>query len=236
MQCLYLFKTLLPITLSADYSYKEIPLVMSLDDVRAWAGIALVGGALFLALRRKQFRPAVLVYAVLFSPTANLLFPIGTMMGERLVYLPSLGLALAAAILVARSRHWKTILIAVTLAYGAGTVARSLDWRDADTFYAKLVRTSPNSAKAYYFYGILRSSHGDDVGAIAAYDRAVEIFPAYSEAYHNRGNALARLGRREEAMESYRACLRFDPGHAGAAANLMQLQAGLPLSPPRKRL
>jgi hypothetical protein len=37
-------------------------------------------------------------------------------------------------------------------------------------------------------------------------------------------------------MASYRACLRFDPGHAGAAANLRALQLGLPLNPPRKRL
>jgi hypothetical protein len=35
-------------------------------------------------------------------------------------------------------------------------------------------------------------------------------------------------------MESYRLCLRFDPGHAGAAYNLMQLQAGRLLNPPRK--
>jgi tetratricopeptide (TPR) repeat protein len=177
----------------------------------------------------------VLVYAILFSSTANLLFPIGTMMGERLAYLPSLGLALLLAILLARSRHWKTVLVTVALVFAARTAIRNLDWLNADRFYTRLGETSPNSAKSHYSYGVLRATGGDDVGAIAAYDRAIAIFPAYSEAYHNRGNALARLGRRAEAIASYRQCLRFDPGHTGAAFNLMQLQAGLPLNPPRTR-
>jgi tetratricopeptide (TPR) repeat protein len=236
IQCLYLFKTVLPITLSADYSYKQIPLVMRLGDWRAWAGLALAGGAIFLVWRRPQLRSPVLVYGILFSATANILFPIGTMMGERLIYLPSLGLALLVAILLARSRHWKTVLVLVALLFSVRTALRNLDWLNADHFYTRLVETSPNSAKSYYSYGALRASRGDDVGAIAAYDHAIAIFPAYSEAFHNRGNALARLGRREEAMASYRQCLRFDPGHMGAAANLMQLQAGLPLNPPRQHM
>ncbi len=236
IQCLYLFKTALPITLSADYSYKQIPLVMGLDDWRAWMGLGLAGGAIWLIWRRPQLRSPVLVYGVLFSATANILFPIGTMMGERLIYLPSLGLALLLANLLTRSRYWKTVLIAVALLFAARTSLRNLDWLNADRFYTKLVETSPNSAKSYYSYGALRASRGDDVGAIAAYDRAIAIFPAYSEAFHNRGNALARLGRRTEAMASYRQCLRFDPGHTGATANLMQLQAGLPLNPPRQHM
>ena len=236
VQCLYIFKTVFPVWLSADYSYRQIPLVMSLDDGRAWAGLGLVAAAGLAAWRSRQLRPAVLAYAILFSATANVLFPIGTMMGERLAYTPSIGLALLLAIPLARMPQWKAVVLAIVLIYGGRTVARNLDWRNPEVFYAKLIDTSPSSAKSHYFYGILLSSRGDDNGAVAAYDRAIAIFPAYSEAYHNRGNALARLGRRQEAAESYAACLRFDPGHAGAAANLAALRAGLPLSPPRKRL
>jgi protein O-mannosyl-transferase len=235
VQCLYVFKSVLPITLSADYSYKQIPLVMGLGDWRAWAGLGLASGALLLGLQR-SYRAPVLAYAILFSVTSNVLFPIGTIMGERLAYAPTLGLALLAAILLARTRHWKTVLLAVALVFGARTAMRNLDWLDAQHFYTKLVETAPGSAKSYYSLGALRASHGDDLGAIEAYDRAIAIFPAYAEAYHNRGNSLARLGRRAAAMESYRQCLRFDPGHAGAAYNLMQLQAGRPLYPPRKPL
>jgi protein O-mannosyl-transferase len=236
VQCLYLFKTVMPVTLSADYSYNQIPMVMGLQDFRAWLGIGLFMGAAVLAWRNRALRAPVLAYAILFSSTSNVLFPIGTIMGERLAYVPSLALALLAAILLARSRHWKAALIVIGAAFGMRTVIRNLDWLNADRFYTKLVETSPDGAKVYYFYGLLRAARADDLGAIQAYDRSIAIFPAYPEAYRNRGDALARLGRRDEAMASYRQCLRLDPHHAGAAADLMQLQAGLPLNPPRPPL
>ena len=236
VQCLYLFKTVAPVTLSADYSYKQIPLVMGLNDWRAWAGLVVAGGALYLVVWRPAFRPALLAYAILFSPTANILFPIGTIMGERLMYAPSIGLALLLAILLARTRYAKMALIAVALVFAARTGVRNLDWLNAQRFYTKLLETSPNSAKSHYSIGVLRAADGDDTGAIEAYDRAIAIFPAYSEAYRNRGNSLARLGRREEAMTSYRQCLRFDPGDNAAISNLLKLQAGMPVNPPRAHL
>jgi protein O-mannosyl-transferase len=236
VQCLYVSKTLLPITLSADYSYKQIPLVMGLADPRSWAGLALAVGALYLILRHRQSRAPILTYIVLFSPTANLLFPIGTIMGERLAYVPSLGVALMAAMQLVRSRHWSTLMLGLTLIFGARTAVRNGDWLNADRFYPKLLQTSPHSAKAYYFFGTLCAAKGDDVSAIQAYDHAISIFPAYSEAYNNRGNALARLGKLNEAMKSYMACLRFDPDNPGAAANLRALQDGVLINPPRSRL
>jgi len=127
-------------------------------------------------------------------------------------------------------------LLAILVIFGTRTMARNRDWHDADRFYRSLVRTAPDSCKSHYFYGILLASKGDDAGAIGEYDRAIAIFAGYSEAYQNRGNALARLGRYGEAMESYRLCLRFDPGHMGAARNLWTLESGLPLKPPRRRL
>lgn len=235
VQCLYVSKTLAPIVLSADYSYKQISLVMGLADWRAWAGLALAAGALFLARRRPEFRPPVLAYAILFSPTANILFPIGTIMGERLAYAPTLGLALALAILLAPSRHWKTVLVAVALIFAARTAVRNLDWLNAPRFYTKLAETSPASAKSHYSIGVQLAAGGNDAAAIEAYDRAIAIFPAYGEAYRNRGNALARLGRREEAMASYRACLRFNPEDYAATTNLRELEAGRPVNPPRAR-
>lgn len=243
VQVLYILKTFVPLTLSADYSYKEIPLVMGLHDVRAWAGLGLVAVAVALYRLRPELRLGIGLYALLFLPASNLLFSIGTILGERLAYLPSLGLAVGAAPalarfarVAARRKALATGLAFVGACYAGRTVARNLDWRDARTFYTRLLETSPDSAKARYFFGVLKAAEGDDIAAIASYDEAIAIFPAYSEAFHNRGNSLARLGRREEAMDSYRQCLRFDPAHLGAAQNLQALESGRPLSPPRRKL
>lgn len=260
VQCLYIAKTVLSLSLSADYSYRQIRLVMGFADDRAWCAVALaVAGALLLwtwpgrqarsktaestSIRlRRACALGVLLWAILFSATSNILFPIGTLMGERLAYAPTIAIALmiGVALDVLREKAGnRAAFIAITvlvIAYGSRTFVRNRDWRDAHAFYRVLVQASPNSCKSHYFYGALLASEGDDAGAVREYDRAIAIFPAYSEAYHNRGNALARLGRFGEAMESYRMCLRFDPGHVGAAQNLAVLEAGGVLNPPRKRL
>ncbi len=238
IQVLYLQKSLVPCILSADYSYREIRLVMGLDDPRAWGGILLAMAALATFVRAPVARLPIALWAVPFAATANVLFPIGTTLAERLAYLPSLGLALGAALAVSRLSN-RTALVALSVVgvlYGGRTAVRNLDWRDAGSFYRRLVETSPSSAKSHYFLGALLASEGDDRAAVVAYERAIEIFPAYSEAYHNRGNALARLGDRNGAEESYRQCLRFDPGHQGAARNLTTLEAGEPLRPERRKL
>jgi tetratricopeptide (TPR) repeat protein len=123
----------------------------------------------------------------------------------------------------------------VALIFAARTAVRNLDWLNAPRFYTKLAETSPASAKSHYSIGVQLAAGGNDAAAIEAYDRAIAIFPAYGEAYRNRGNALARLGRREEAMASYRACLRFNPEDYAATTNLRELEAGRPVNPPRAR-
>jgi tetratricopeptide (TPR) repeat protein len=50
--------------------------------------------------------------------------------------------------------------------------------------------------------------------AIAAYDEAISLDRKFHKAWTNRGNALARLGRLIEAVESYNEALQIDPDYA----------------------
>ncbi len=52
--------------------------------------------------------------------------------------------------------------------------------------------------------------------AVAAYDRAIALDPAYVAAHYNRGNALRALGRFDEALAGYERALALQPGYMPA--------------------
>jgi Tfp pilus assembly protein PilF len=220
-----------PLILSADYSYAQVPVIDTWIDPRCLAGTGLLLVAVY-ALRRSR-RPAV-VFAVVFpfvavSLTCNLLFPIGTIKAERLLYLPSVGWALLLAHafdrLIAVPRYRPVALGALTMvtaAFVLRTWTRNWDWMDNASLYRSMVRSAPNSAKSHYNMGFIYQQEGDPVAALAHFHRALEI-------YHWSGGAswalsigviLDQQGSSAKAIEWYREALEIEPGFGKAHTNL----------------
>jgi tetratricopeptide (TPR) repeat protein len=55
---------------------------------------------------------------------------------------------------------------------------------------------------------------GDFDGAIAAFDRAIELDPASAEAYANRGVSWSEQGKHQRALADYNKALEIDPEYA----------------------
>ena len=55
----------------------------------------------------------------------------------------------------------------------------------------------------WFNQGLQQANQGDLEGAIASWDKALEINPSLSQGWHNRGSALGNLGRLHEAIESF---------------------------------
>src|SRR5262249_59369370 len=97
--------------------------------------VGLIGLWLWaLYTRRDAWSIAGAIYFAGFAVTSNLLFPIGTIMGERLAYLPSVGFCLAAALLWTSLLKWqqapaRAVLIVAVVALSARTFVRNRDWR-----------------------------------------------------------------------------------------------------------
>jgi len=184
-------------------------------------------------------------FFVTASPTSNLVVLIGSIMAERFLYLPSVGLAgFVVAALYALGRRlpfqriasaraaWAALGIAC-LALAARTYARNFDWLDDLSLWTSAVDVCPGSAKTHYTLGnALAQLPGRMPDAIAEYQAALRIDPNYAVAHYNLGNALAQLpGRMPDAIAEYRAALRIDPGYAQARANLglALVSSGAPL-------
>ena len=136
----YLRVAFWPVRLSSDYSYSEVSLASgSLGDWGAWltvAGALALMGILYFRNRSSFFFAGFAL--VNFSIVSNILFPIGTIMAERLLYLPLAGLVAAAVIAidhagrVVRVPAAVPVLLAGLLASGlmARTWIRNRDWQD----------------------------------------------------------------------------------------------------------
>jgi tetratricopeptide (TPR) repeat protein len=138
-------------------------------------------------------------------PSSNLLFPAGTLMAERLGYLPILGGCLLAGELAGRAdkRHKRALIaIAIVLlgALAARTFLRNPVWKDNAALSLNDVRVMPGSAKLQAGAGIVLHARGDRDAAEIAYREALRIYPDYAQIHYNLGELLLAGGRREEAI------------------------------------
>ncbi|MGP8246139.1 MAG: tetratricopeptide repeat protein [Bryobacteraceae bacterium] len=228
----YLWLFVWPARLSADYYFNAVPLFgwrpWSWEDAKALIALAACAGLVLLAIRfRRRNRPLFFLLGFFFvalAPASNLFIPIGSMMAERFLYLPSVGLAgclVIAAAAIARAAHlrrawWKWAALGfVCLAFGLRTHARNFDWRDDESLWTSAIRAYPESARPHNNLGNLLLARSDLPGAIAELEAALRIRPDYAEAHYNLGKALARMpGRLPQAITEYRAALRDRPDYS----------------------
>ena len=227
----YLALLAVPLHLSADYSFNQVPVAVAWDDPRF-----LLGGALLIALAAMVAatarRAPIVAVAALFTViplalTANLLFPIGTIKGERLLYLASVGWCLAGGCVAGLALRRHALLASLTLSalvlgFAARTWLRNSDWRDEPTLFAATLRDAPDSAKAHYNGAVALQRAGRLDQAMLHYRRALEIFPEYSAAAFGIGNIYGLQGSDGGALHWYEQALRDDPQFAKA-----HLQLGL---------
>ena len=224
----YLRLQVIPIGLSSDYSYNQIPVLSSFFDWRILLLLsALIAGA-YLAYRVRAAHPLVPFalgsYAILFSVTANVFFPIGTIMGERLTYAPSACLCLLIGYGLARLPSKRALALAGSLAilFSALTLARNQVWASPEMFYRAQVRSAPNSAKAHSALAknVFHTPSGHLDSAIVHYRRAVAILPDYYIAWNNLGLALQSVGDLDGALYAFERVLRWQEDHTQARYNL----------------
>ncbi|HZT31481.1 MAG TPA: hypothetical protein VFA33_16450 [Bryobacteraceae bacterium] len=158
-----------PARLSCDYSYNEIPLFgWSLGNPEDWKAILALAACAALAalgiLSWRRHKPLFFFIAFFFitlAPTSNVFLQIGTIMGERFLYLPSVGFLGAAAYgLSVLWRHIPANRYAYRFAGGAAvgviliagalrTYARNEDWLDHHRLWVSAAVAAPGSSTAH---------------------------------------------------------------------------------------
>ena len=109
--------------------------------------------------------------------------------------------------------------------------ARAFEWRDlwrnADQYAGELFEQGEHAEAARLFNDPAWSA--SSYFRSGDYESAQELWQQLDDetAHYNRGNALAKLGRYEQAIEAYDEALRQDPQHADALHNKKQVEEWL---------
>ena len=216
-----------PARLSADYSYAQVPVVDLVQAPLAWLGVAL-GLALVLVTLRSiaRGRPGRAAAWGLccgsYFVVSNVAVLVGALMAERFAYLPSAGLAIAAAGYLGRlskSRAAALLLVPLLLACAWRSVRRTSDFRDESTLFARTAESSPNSIRARMYHAQVLKRDGEPAAALAEARRALAIDPGEAWTW----NGLGQLHWPEEpaaARAAYERAIALYPGYTEARYHL----------------
>ena len=83
----------------------------------------------------------------------------------------------------------------------------------AEAVYRQILATQPDHADAVFLLGVAALQTGDPARALHLIIRAVKLQPRNSAYHSNMAVALRALGRRGEAIASYREALLHQPGN-----------------------
>lgn len=245
----YIKLLFIPYPLTYDYYPYHIALV---DWSHIYPLAALViyismvaTGILFL--RSHPFiSTSILLYLLPLILVSNILFPIGTFMNERFLYMPSLGFCMLLGTLLyfGITFRRKTIPLVsgiftslIVIFFSLITITRNPVWKNDYTLFTTDVKVSGNSAKGncaaggIIFDTFKQSTDSTEKiskfrEAIGYLKKAVSIHPTYVDAWLILGNVYSNFPDSiDKALQCYESILSFSPGNAKAIHNLKYISS-----------
>ena len=227
-----------PHPLSHDY-YPRAVEIMHFSDWQVLLSAALYIGMAIATIvywrKDKIISFGILYFIITLSIVSNIVFPIGTNMSERFMFMPSLGLLLVVARLFTKHISNKSILLGVvtlaTLLMSFKTVTRNKVWANDFTLFTTDVKTNPRSAKLLNAAGGALTTTSSKLTegsektknlnqAIGYLKQAIDIHPTYRDAYLLLGNAHFYLKKYDESISYFEKVLRLYPNFKDAKTNL----------------
>jgi tetratricopeptide (TPR) repeat protein len=157
------------------------------------------------------------------------LLPMWTLLADRFLLVPSVGLAILVAAIGAAVPDAKRPLLMLTtaagvLVYAGGLYVERARFADDTRFWAYAVETVPDAALSHHNLGIMMLRRGDAQRAVSHLERAYNLGRRHPLLYLHLAGALEGAGRVEDAEATARAAIEKDPDAGAPWAQLASLQ------------
>lgn len=227
------------------YGYNTLPIPDNWFDIHLLAGAFIVIASLsigaFLLYQKQQLLAWSWSFFLLgLIPFVNLFVPVAGIIGERLVFFSSIGLAIFIGGVFSKTlSRWRTtqnrstnslilVFTILCLPYFAFSWYRSKDWKDPFTLYQADIRHLQNSARANAIYADAlyqqlgaNASRKEIEKVISHFERSVAIDSSFFNGWNNLGVLYSSLPEgQEEAKQAFKACLRLRSDYFDAHYNL----------------
>ncbi|XP_043246017.1 protein O-mannosyl-transferase Tmtc3-like isoform X1 [Amphibalanus amphitrite] len=245
---------LAPEPLCCDWTMGTVPLLTSIGDPRNLATLATYAGLALLVWRALASEDrgsdvvimSLALVALPFLPASNLFFPVGFVVAERVLYMPSMGFCLLVAAgcqrLVQTGRHRTAVWLGMSvllISHGLKTHWRNWDWRDEYSIFTAGLRVNRNNAKLYNNVGHALEGRQEYERALVFFQHAVRVQEDDIGAHINVGRTYTSLHMYDKAEQAYRTAksllprarpgqvyqARIAPNHLNVFLNLANLLA-----------
>ncbi|XP_014360540.2 protein O-mannosyl-transferase TMTC4 [Papilio machaon] len=227
-----------PQWLCYDWSMGCLKLIESKMDFRIMFlillylyGILLIRTFLRPSKRKSTKRLIFLAISLLtipFLPAANILFPVGFVIAERILYLPSAGYCLLIAIgfhkIINYNKKFKhlgnaTFLLLILL-YAIKTCERAFDWQNEYNLFISGLKVCPLNAKVRYNVAKVVDARQNASWALSEYQEAIRLYPEYYQAMNNLANLLKNEKKFTEAEFYFKKAISLKHDFPAAWMNL----------------
>nr|XP_042715783.1 protein O-mannosyl-transferase TMTC3 isoform X2 [Chrysemys picta bellii] len=207
-----------PSELCCDWTMGTIPLVESFLDIRNIATITFfcfLGSLIVFSLRypgdsSKTVLMALCLIVLPFIPASNLFFPVGFVVAERVLYVPSMGFCILVAHgwkklsnkSVLRKLSWICLSV-VLFTHALKTLHRNWDWESEYTLFMSALKVNKNNAKLWNNVGHALENEKNFERALRFFIQATRVQPDDIGAHMNVGRTYKNLNKTKEAEESY---------------------------------
>jgi len=172
-----------------------------------------------------------LVFLSPYIIISNLIKPVGTIMGERLMYFPSFGFLILFSYLLFKLAE-KTgkklvyaVLVLIIVFFSIRTIIRNRDWRDARTLFTATLEESPESLIARMAMAAVHVQYDEWDEAKEQLNIALGIYEDNSRVQNLWGIIADHEGDQKLAEERYLRSLKLNSDAVNAQINLAELYA-----------
>jgi len=240
----YLKLLVFPHPLSWDYSYPHFQIVgfnypwVILTAVLLLTGIVLA----VLGIRTKnKYAWSLLFFLISFSVVSNFFILIGSTLGERFLFFPSIAFCFFLVVLIQdldkkyanrRRKYAIPMLTAILLIpMAAKTISRNAEWESNESLFISGVEATPNNSRAVSALASVYRVRGESaqnprereqnlLKAKEYYLESIKLYNDNADALYNLGVTYNNLGNQEKARLAYEKVVKISPNHMNGLNNL----------------